>query len=146
MFQWRAICDAAENSDGDESEEDDGWEGNRRRTMWKTACTRAALNTSLPFGERLLYAALAPSPQTRSVLGRGCRTWADHLWAQISVVCEERQAEEVIRLGGGFWEGGVAAVELAKDASKAGDDDDEEWEREAVGALQQLADIAVEDG
>ncbi|KAG1769092.1 hypothetical protein EV702DRAFT_710396 [Suillus placidus] len=55
---------------------------------------------NLPDPEHILYAALAPCPQTFSVLKSACRTWEDHLWAQISILCEEKQTAEMIKLGG----------------------------------------------
>ncbi|KAH9989542.1 107-domain-containing protein [Russula vinacea] len=82
----------------------DLWYGNKRRALWKTTCTRAALDSRLSSAERALYAALAPSVQTSAVLKSACRTWEDALWATISVLCEDRQSEALARLGGGFWE------------------------------------------
>jgi nuclear pore complex protein Nup107 len=115
---------ANETRDDDAMEDDDAsWQGNRRRKLWKSTCTRAALNVStisftLPMlvshftsqaslsdPERVLYASLAPSPQTSAILKSACRTWEDHLWAQISVMCEEKQSAEMIKLGG-FGGGG----------------------------------------
>ncbi|KAJ7467973.1 hypothetical protein FB451DRAFT_1481251 [Mycena latifolia] len=90
----------------DSIEEDltDAWVGNRRRQLWKSACTRSTLNVgflqpNISEQDRILYAALAPSLQTSIVLKPACRTWEDHLWAQISVVCEEKQSMEILRAG-----------------------------------------------
>lgn len=142
----------------------DAWEGNRRRQLWKSACTRSAINvnsvtTLLPptnhalqpnisENDRILYAALVPTPQTSSVLKTACRTWEDHLWAQISVVCEEKQSTEMLRVGGSFWEGGLPAVEsgvrvLSPDAEEA---ESEEWEEEVRGSLEILKTVAVQEG
>ncbi|KAG1772493.1 hypothetical protein EV702DRAFT_1134151, partial [Suillus placidus] len=41
-------------------------------------------------------------------------TWEDHLWAQISILCEEKQTAEMIKLGGGFWDEGLAVLEDLK--------------------------------
>jgi nuclear pore complex protein Nup107 len=108
---------------------------------------------SLSDPERVLYASLAPSPQTSAILKSACRTWEDHLWAQISVMCEEKQSAEMIRLGGGFWDVGLEVVEkgvvgVSGDDGDPDDDDDEEaeWEREAVGALESLGNVSVLDG
>lgn len=60
LFQWRAIgkseswigvfvlmiCEANEQSEEGIEDEDDaeGWQGNRRRRLWKSTCVKAALN------------------------------------------------------------------------------------------------------
>ncbi|KAG1880884.1 hypothetical protein F4604DRAFT_1748506 [Suillus subluteus] len=80
--------------------------------------------SNLPDPERVLYTALAPCPQTFSTLKSACRTWEDHLWAQISILCEEKQ---MITLGGGFCDGDL------EDAAG-----EEEWEREATSTLETL--------
>jgi nuclear pore complex protein Nup107 len=62
--------------------------------------------------ERLLHAALAPSPQTLGVLTKeACKTWEDHLWARVGALCEERLSESMQLLGPNFWESGVKALE-----------------------------------
>lgn len=182
LFSWRAVgacfplpllscvhtIAANEPTDDDAMEDDDleAWLGNRRRKLWKSTCTRAALNVSTSFSlasrelthpqptlsdsDRILYAALAPSPSTSAVLKSACRTWEDHLWAQISIMCEEKQSAEMIKLGGGFWEGGVSAVEKVTRKRSAGEEDDDleeaEWEKEAVGALETLGAVGVLEG
>ncbi|KAG9312441.1 hypothetical protein JVU11DRAFT_6825 [Chiua virens] len=74
------ICKGSEQrEEGFEDEEDaEGWQGNRRRRLWKSTCIKAALNPNLSDPERVLYAALAPTPQTFNVLKSACRTWEDH--------------------------------------------------------------------
>jgi nuclear pore complex protein Nup107 len=109
---------------------------------------------SLSDPERVLYASLAPSPQTSAVLKSACRTWEDQLWAQISVMCEEKQSAEMLRLGGGFWDGGLEVVEKGVSRVDGGDDagdydeeaEEQEWEREAMGALESLGSVSVLDG
>lgn len=64
-------------------------------------------------------------------------------------MCEEKQSAEMFRLGGGFWDGGLGAVE--KGVPNAEDQDEEEaeeeeWEKEAVGALESLGVLNVLDG
>lgn len=55
---------------------------------------------------------------------------------------------EMRRLGGSFWEGGLAAVE--KGVRVADEEtleaEEEEWEREVVGTLEGLRSVGVEDG
>lgn len=97
--------------------------------------------------ERVLYAALAPSPATSAVLKSACRTWEDHLWAQISIMCEEKLSSEIGRLGG-FWEGGIGAIEkglvpITKEEEQA---EEEDWENEATNALDTLGGIGVIEG
>ncbi|KAH7886730.1 nuclear pore protein 84/107 [Phlebopus sp. FC_14] len=149
LFQWRAIANEQREEDGTEDQDDaEGWQGNRHRRLWKSTCARAALNSNLSDSERTLYAALAPSPQTFSVLKSACRTWEDHLWAQICILCEEKQSAEMIKMGGSFWEGGLATpqqVDLV--AVEEGDVvEEEEWEKEATSALETLGKVTVEDG
>ncbi|EGO23158.1 hypothetical protein SERLADRAFT_450816 [Serpula lacrymans var. lacrymans S7.9] len=149
LFQWRALANEPRDEDAMEDEDDaEGWQGNPRRTLWKSTCTRAALNPSLPDPERTLYAALAPCPQTSVILKSACRTWEDHLWAQISILCEEKQSSEVFRLGGGFWERGLSMVyEGVPEILPAAEDaEEEEWEKEATGTLETLSSAQVEDG
>ncbi|KAJ7349466.1 nuclear pore protein 84/107 [Mycena albidolilacea] len=148
LFQWRAITNEQYEDDAMEDDLTDAWEGNRRRQLWKSACTRSAINPNISENDRILYAALVPTPQTSSVLKTACRTWEDHLWAQISVVCEEKQSTEMLRVGGSFWEGGLPAVEsgvrvLSPDAEEA---ESEEWEEEVRGSLEILKTVAVQEG
>ncbi|KAF9221187.1 hypothetical protein BS17DRAFT_846289 [Gyrodon lividus] len=147
LFQWRAIADE-QREDGFEDEDDaEGWQGNRHRRLWKSTCAKAALNPSLPDSERTLYAALAPTPQTFNVLKSACRTWEDHLWAQISILCEEKQTAEMIKLGGGYWEGGLDALKEVRIPTEDGDEaEEEEWEKEATAALETLGGVNVDDG
>jgi nuclear pore complex protein Nup107 len=65
-------------------------------------------------------------------------------------MCEEKQSSEMLKLGGGFWDGGLDVVE--KDVSGKGgdvgddDEEEEEWESEAVSALESLGSVSVLDG
>ncbi|KAF7298503.1 Nuclear pore complex protein [Mycena kentingensis (nom. inval.)] len=148
LFQWRSITNEQYEDEAMEEDLTDVWEGNRRRQLWKTTCTTAASSANVPEHDRVLYAALAPTPQTSNVLKAACRTWEDHLWAQVSVVCEEKQSMEMFRVGGSFWEGGLQAVEkgvrfISADAEEAEID---EWEREVRGSLEVLKSVAVSEG
>ena len=94
-----------------------------------------------------MYAVLAPSPQTASVLKSACRTWGDHLWAEISIICEEKASQELAKLGGSFWEGGVDAVELGvQDPSEQDEADEGDWENEVSATLDNLKGVAVLEG
>ncbi|KAH7921000.1 nuclear pore protein 84/107 [Leucogyrophana mollusca] len=150
LFQWRAIAnEPREEGDGmDDVDDAEGWQGNRRRKLWKSTCARAALNTSLPDPERALYAALAPCPQTFGILKSTCRTWEDHLWAQISILCEEKQSAEMFKLGGGFWEDGWSEIEERSHSPLPDEEETEEleWEKEATATLETLGGIYVDDG
>lgn len=150
LFHWRAIANEQRDDDDgiDDAEDAEGWQGNPRRKLWKSTCARAALNPNLPDPERILYAALAPCPQTFSVLKSACRTWEDHLWAQISILCEEKQTAEMIKLGSGFWDGGLAVLENMPLPPSQEEDaaEEEEWEREATSTLETLGSVHVEDG
>ena len=137
--------DAAEE---DEEGDPDLWYGNKRRALWKTACTRAALDSRLSSAERALYAALTPSVQTSAVLKSACRTWEDALWATISVLCEERQSEALARLSGGFWEPSRRELDGGDVGEGAGEDDEEEdaWRADVQQELQTLATVEVQEG
>ncbi|KAF8332220.1 hypothetical protein F5887DRAFT_1080882 [Amanita rubescens] len=66
-----------------------------------------AIIPNLPNLERTLYAALCPSPQTFPILRSACKTWEDHLWDTLSVICEQRESAELDRLASyfsSFWE------------------------------------------
>jgi nuclear pore complex protein Nup107 len=56
---------------------------------------------------------LSPSLETATVLKEVCCTWEDHLWVETSIMCEEKPRLEMITLCGGFWEGGLPAIEKA---------------------------------
>ncbi|KAG6906112.1 hypothetical protein DXG01_015860 [Tephrocybe rancida] len=157
LFRWRAISTEVEEEDEDHDDSDnelDIWSGNRQRKLWKSSCIRAALSNGLPNHERELYAALAPSAQTAGVLRGACRTWEDHLWAQISIMCEERESGEMEKLGGGFWEGGLKAVEIGlweeeeEDEGKAEREreEEEDWVDMVAETLEALKDVAVAEG
>lgn len=137
--------DAAED---DEEGDPDLWYGNKRRASWKTACTCTALDPRLSTAERALYAALAPSVQTSTVLKTSCRTWEDALWATISVLCEERQSEALARLGGGFWEPSGRDLGSGDVGGGEGDGDEEEdaWRADVEQELQTLATVQVQEG
>jgi nuclear pore complex protein Nup107 len=108
--------------------------------LWKTACTRAALDSRLSPTERGLYAALAPSVQTSGVLKSACRTWEDALWATISVLCEERQSDALARLGGGFWE------PSGREEDEASEEEEDAWRADVEQELQALATVQVQEG
>ncbi|KAF8492248.1 nuclear pore protein 84/107 [Gautieria morchelliformis] len=111
LFDWTALSRNF-NLEDDAMEQDPNVQvsGNKRRRLWKASCTLAALNNKLSVSDRLLHAALAPSPQTLGVLTKeGCKTWEDHLWARISALCEEKLSEAMGRLGPNFWEYGTKA-------------------------------------
>ncbi|KAH9991402.1 107-domain-containing protein [Russula vinacea] len=152
LFSWPAIStvrqyDAAEE---DEEVDPDLWYGNKRRALWKTTCTRAALDSRLSSAERALYAALAPSVQTSAVLKSACRTWEDALWATISVLCEDRQSEALARLGGGFWEPSRRELD-GGDVGEGkgegeGDEEEDAWRADVEQELQTLATAQVQEG
>ncbi|KAJ3988288.1 nuclear pore protein 84/107 [Lentinula detonsa] len=148
LLHWKAIANEHILDEVDDPEDDDAWTGNPNRRLWKSTCTHAALNTALADYERVLYAALAPSPRTSLILKSACRTWEDHLWAQISIMCEEKQTMEMSRLGGSFWEGGMVAVEKGTRtvSREKMEEEEEEWEEEVRGTLDGLKSVHVEEG
>ncbi|KAI6131044.1 nuclear pore protein 84/107 [Pisolithus croceorrhizus] len=147
LFQWRAIANEQRDDGLDDEDNAEGWQGNQRRRLWKSTCVRAALNLNLSDPERVVFAALAPTPQTFTILKSACRTWEDHLWAQISILCEEKQSSEMMRLKGCFWEGGLAALEETPVPLNDQDEEEEvEWEKEVTTALETLGGVVVEDG
>lgn len=109
-------------------------------------CTEPWLKPHLTTAERALYAALAPSPQTSVPLKAACRTWTDHLWAQISVVCEEKESAELKRLRGSFWDSAEEMDSPPEELNPDAEEVEEEWEREVISSLESLAAVAVEDG
>jgi nuclear pore complex protein Nup107 len=93
----------------------------------------------------MLYAALAPSPQTSTVLKSACRTWEDYLWAQVCIICEEKQSIEMFELGGGFWECNQATVEGSME-SVVTERDEDAWEAEVLASLDDLKNVQVQEG
>ncbi|KAI0795934.1 nuclear pore protein 84/107 [Abortiporus biennis] len=143
LFRWKEIADEPREDDATEDDDEKlGWRGNLHRRLWKTTCIQAALNPHLSTAERALYAAIAPTPQTSTQLKAACRTWPDHLWAQISIMCEEKESAELAKLKGGFWEDDSKAIS----SSRAANGGQEEWEREVLNALESLRSIPVEEG
>ena len=70
------------------------------------------------------------------------------MWAQASVLCEEKQSAEMLRLGGGWWEGGAAAIEktMPDVSPEAEQKREEEWKRDVHESLQSLKTVTVEEG
>ncbi|PPR04880.1 hypothetical protein CVT26_012721, partial [Gymnopilus dilepis] len=158
IFQWKAIStepkDDEVSDEEDDEEESLGFSGNPNRTLWKTTCIRAALSPTLSDPERILYASLAPSSQTLSILKSACRTFEDHLWVEVSVMCEERASRELERLKKwSFWEGGLEAVERGlpdTESAEVGEEqkerEEKEWEGEVRGVLEALKGVSVVEG
>ena len=98
--------------------------------------------------ERALFASLAPSSQTSAILKSACRTWEDYLWAQVSIMCEEKQSAEMLRLDGWFWEGGMAAVErgVAILSREEAEQEELEWEKEVESTLKSLSTVQAPEG
>ena len=95
------------------------------------------------------------------MLKSSCKTWHDHLWAKISIVCEAKQVDGLAQLigGGGYWEGGLESVErisaeTALPTSREREErekrelevEDKEWQQEVVRALESLSHIGVTEG
>ncbi|KIY49632.1 hypothetical protein FISHEDRAFT_40657 [Fistulina hepatica ATCC 64428] len=148
-FRWRAMC-AHDDSDSDSDDGVDGYIGNRRRQLWRSMATRAALNPALSEPERVLYASLAPSPETFSVLKSACRTWEDLLWAKIIMLCEQKQGAALSALGGGFWEEGMPWLDrkhsLIQGLTIDEDREEATWGAEVIQSLQELQAVPVAEG
>jgi nuclear pore complex protein Nup107 len=82
------------------------------------------------------------------VLKSACRTWEDFLWAQVSILCEEKQRAEMLRLDGGFWEGGMTAVEkgVVIPSKEEIEQEELEWEKEVESALRSLSSVEPPEG
>jgi hypothetical protein len=54
----------------------------------------------------------------------------------------------MIKLGGGFWDGGLAILENIPSPPSQEEDaaEEEEWEKEATSTLETLGNVQVEDG
>ena len=115
--------------------------------------------------ERTLYASLSPSPQTFPTLRGACKTWEDHLWATLSVICEQRESAELDRLAvyfSSFWEN-MQDQDSDSDLPPAPPPpplgtapfsssgallplDEEDWEKEVTATLESLRTVAVAEG
>lgn len=140
LFSWPSI--SLEPTDEDAMVEDDEevWSGNQRRDLWKNTCTRMALDPKMPEQERILYAALAPSSTTATLLKANCKTWEDHLWVQTSIICEDKTTTDLRHIGGRFWENDGA------EEGPNGLPDNESWQREVLESLHNLKDVPVTEG
>ncbi|KIN96730.1 hypothetical protein M404DRAFT_32971 [Pisolithus tinctorius Marx 270] len=128
----------------------------RAHQPWRAASIRGSLlfqwraianEQYLSDPERVVYAALTPTPQTSTVLRSACRTWEDHLWVQISILCEEKQSSEMLKLKRCFWEGALAALEeMSAPLNGADEEEEEEWQKEVISALETLDGVVVEGG
>ncbi|KAF8573972.1 hypothetical protein K439DRAFT_890278 [Ramaria rubella] len=144
LFDWASLSNSF-GKDDDTMDHDSVREvsGNKRRRLWKVSCTAAALNKQLPVSERVLHAALAPSPQTLGVLTKeACKTWEDHLWARVSALCEEKLTEEMHRLGPNFWESGTKALDAPLLPEEELDSALDEMRR----VLGKMSELNVEEG
>jgi nuclear pore complex protein Nup107 len=62
-------------------------------------------------------------------------------------MCEEKETAQMRKLGGGWWEGGVDAVENVENVTGEGEEHEEhEWEDEIRASLGGMRSIEVEDG
>jgi nuclear pore complex protein Nup107 len=63
-------------------------------------------------------------------------------------MCEEKESSEMLRIGGGFWEGGLDTVEkgVPHISPEEEEIEEEEWEKEVIGTLESLKHVKVEDG
>ncbi|KAF9002210.1 107-domain-containing protein [Cyathus striatus] len=158
LFQWKAIStEEGRSDDEDAMQEDDdsqGPSGNKNRRLWKSMCTRAALNPASRTRTHPLRSPI-PSPATSTILKSACRTWEDHLWAQISIMCEEKESMELQKIGGAFWDpplrSSSSATKIPETSTQAPEveareAEEKEWEKEVVGALENLKSIKVAEG
>lgn len=80
-----------------------------------------------------------------------CRTWEDHLWALVSVACEERLSAGLAKIEREcFWEGGLGALEhgaiTTSDGQIPDPGDEESWEEDVLQTLGALSNVQVSDG
>jgi len=71
------------------------------------------------------------------------------LWADISVICEEKASHELAVLASGsFWEGGQEVVEkdVVEMRSSFAPQLEKDWETGVSRTLESLKDVAVVDG
>ncbi|KZS95164.1 hypothetical protein SISNIDRAFT_484035 [Sistotremastrum niveocremeum HHB9708] len=118
--------------------------GNKRRKLWKSSCTHAALNPQLSEYERAFYASLAPSSSTLPFILSVCRTWSDHLWARVCVLYEEKLSAELKKIGGGYFEGGYERTRQAIQDPPVEMESD--MEDEFIRTLEGMETVSVEDG
>ena len=63
-------------------------------------------------------------------------------------MCEEKQSAEMLRLDGGFWEGGMAAVEkgVVIPSKEEVEQEELEWEKEVESTLRSLGAVQPPEG
>lgn len=60
-------------------------------------------------------------------------------------MCEEKASQELAKLGGSFWEGGVEAVEVGVQDTPP-EQDEGDWETEVSTTLDNLKGVSVLEG
>lgn len=63
-------------------------------------------------------------------------------------MCEEKQSAEMLRLDGGFWEGGMTAVEkgVVIPSKEEVEQEELEWEKEVESTLRSLSSVQPAEG
>jgi len=63
-------------------------------------------------------------------------------------MCEEKQNAEMLRLNGGFWEGGMTAVEkgVVIPSREEAEQEELEWEKEVESTLKSLSTVQAPEG
>lgn len=63
-------------------------------------------------------------------------------------MCEEKQSAEMLRLDGGFWEGGMTAVEkgVVIPSKEELEQEEFEWEKEVESTLRSLSMVQPQEG
>ncbi|KAG9019387.1 Nucleoporin nup84 [Tulasnella sp. 427] len=122
-----------------------GWQGNKRRKLWREACLQAAASPTYPPATRALYAALCLTPRSIPAVTPLLNTWEDHLWARTEMLVSERIADWLDHLGG-FWENGMKPSD-PQSSSKLHDLPNEgQWWTDVDKIVREMENVRVTEG
>ncbi|KAG8917773.1 Nucleoporin nup84, partial [Tulasnella sp. 408] len=146
-FQWTAVTsrDAGADSESEANASTAGWQGNKRRKLWREACLQAAASPTYPPATRALYASLCLTSRSIPAVTPLLRTWEDHLWARVEMLLTERIADWLDHLGG-FWENGMKASDPQSSAKLQDLPDENQWLGDVDKLVREMGNVRVEEG
>ncbi|KIO24192.1 hypothetical protein M407DRAFT_26387 [Tulasnella calospora MUT 4182] len=146
-FQWTAVTsrDTVTDTENEANRGTSGWQGNKRRKLWREACLQAAASPTYSPATRALYASLCLTSRSIPAVTPLLRTWEDHLWARVEMLLTERIAGWLDHLGG-FWENGMKASDPQSSAKLQDLPDENQWWADVDKLVREMGNVRVEDG
>lgn len=146
-FQWTAVTsrDTAADPENESTANSPGWQGNKRRKIWREACLQAAASPTYPPATRALYASLCLTSRSIPAVTPLLRTWEDNLWARVEMLLTERIADWLDYLGG-FWENGMKPSDPQSNAKLNDLPDEDQWWADVDKLVREMGNVRVEEG